>query len=250
MSLVASSSSCTGVRMEILWKTGTTTTLFNGVSASLSQSRGCWRWLICFQLSGEVCLNTLSDIVERALRRSPAWRIALATFDGVLAVTVRYGRQPLYAFVWLFLFWAIGAAVFDVANRSGTLSPAPWFFVHLNGQCARSKEPTAATCRRRGRSLSGVPKPASRKWLFPEPARSLQLPRIPPVDVSARYAHSRHGTGPGRILEARFFQADRLVCLALFLLPVCHRLGTEPSGHRGILGTRQIEIRAQVLSAL
>jgi hypothetical protein len=29
----------------------------------------------------------------------------------------------LYAFVWLFLFWAIGAAVFDFANRSGTLSP-------------------------------------------------------------------------------------------------------------------------------
>jgi hypothetical protein len=29
-----------------------------------------------------------------------------------------------------------------------------------------------------------------------------------------------------------------------------HRLGTEPSGHRGILGTRQIEIRAQVLSVL
>jgi hypothetical protein len=79
--------------------------------------------LICFQLGGEVCLSTLSEIVERALRRSSAWRIALATFDGVLAVTVRYGRQPLYAFVWLFLFWAIGAAVFDFANRSGTLSP-------------------------------------------------------------------------------------------------------------------------------
>ncbi|EHK52814.1 hypothetical protein MAXJ12_33589 [Mesorhizobium alhagi CCNWXJ12-2] len=29
----------------------------------------------------------------------------------------------MYAFVWLFLFWAIGAAVFDFANRSGTLKP-------------------------------------------------------------------------------------------------------------------------------
>ncbi len=51
------------------------------------------------------------------------WRIALATIDGVLAVTVRYGRQPLYAFVWLFLFWAIGAAVFDLANWNGALKP-------------------------------------------------------------------------------------------------------------------------------
>jgi hypothetical protein len=61
--------------------------------------------------------------VRRARTRNPAWRIALATIDGVLAVTVRYGRQPLYAFVWLFLFWAIGAAVFDFANRNGALKP-------------------------------------------------------------------------------------------------------------------------------
>jgi hypothetical protein len=60
---------------------------------------------------------------RRARAKSPWLRAALVANDGILAATVRYGRQPLYAFVWLFLFWAIGAAVFDFANRNGALKP-------------------------------------------------------------------------------------------------------------------------------
>lgn len=43
--------------------------------------------------------------------------------DGFLAVTVRYGRQPLIALVWLVLFWAAGVAVFDIADRHHALKP-------------------------------------------------------------------------------------------------------------------------------
>ncbi|MBX3583489.1 MAG: hypothetical protein KF810_16505 [Rhizobiaceae bacterium] len=58
-------------------------------------------------------------------KRSPylLMRWLLAVSDGILAVTVRYGHQPLYAFIWLTLFWAIGAIVFDVAHERGAFKP-------------------------------------------------------------------------------------------------------------------------------
>ena len=43
--------------------------------------------------------------------------------DGVLAVTVRYGRQPLLALLWLILFWAIGVVVFGIAEQNSALKP-------------------------------------------------------------------------------------------------------------------------------
>jgi hypothetical protein len=50
-------------------------------------------------------------------------RAALALNDGVLAVTVRYGRQPLLALLWLILFWAVGVAVFGLAEQNSALKP-------------------------------------------------------------------------------------------------------------------------------
>jgi hypothetical protein len=43
--------------------------------------------------------------------------------DGVLAVTVRYGRQPLLAFVWLLGFWVLGVIVFSHAERVAAIKP-------------------------------------------------------------------------------------------------------------------------------
>ena len=60
---------------------------------------------------------------RRARARNPLLRAALAVNDGVLAVTVRYGRQPLLALVWLILFWAIGVVVFALAEQSSALKP-------------------------------------------------------------------------------------------------------------------------------
>jgi hypothetical protein len=60
---------------------------------------------------------------RRARAKSPLLRAALALTDGVLAVTVRYGRQPLLALLWLILFWAIGVVVFGLAEQHSALKP-------------------------------------------------------------------------------------------------------------------------------
>lgn len=60
---------------------------------------------------------------RRARAKNPALRAALALTDGVLAVTLRYGRQPLLALLWLVLFWGIGVVVFGFAERSSALKP-------------------------------------------------------------------------------------------------------------------------------
>lgn len=60
---------------------------------------------------------------RRARAKNPLLRAVLAANDGILAVTVRYGRAPLLAFVWLILFWAIGAFVFHLAEQNSALKP-------------------------------------------------------------------------------------------------------------------------------
>jgi hypothetical protein len=60
---------------------------------------------------------------RRSRARNPFLRAALAVNDGLLAVTVRYGRQPLLALVWLILFWAIGVVVFGLAEQNSALKP-------------------------------------------------------------------------------------------------------------------------------
>jgi hypothetical protein len=64
---------------------------------------------------------------QRRARRertaNPFVRAWLATMDGVLAVTVRYGRQPLLAFVWLLGFWVLGVIVFGHAERVAAIKP-------------------------------------------------------------------------------------------------------------------------------
>ncbi|HEY5796827.1 MAG TPA: hypothetical protein VIU82_17595 [Bosea sp. (in: a-proteobacteria)] len=60
---------------------------------------------------------------RRARARNPLWRALLRANDNFLAVTVRYGRQPLLAFLWLTLFWVTGVAVFGVAEAAGAFKP-------------------------------------------------------------------------------------------------------------------------------
>jgi hypothetical protein len=59
---------------------------------------------------------------RRARAKNPFLRVALGN-DLILALTVRYGHQPLLALVWLLLFWAIGATVFGLAETRGALKP-------------------------------------------------------------------------------------------------------------------------------
>jgi hypothetical protein len=60
---------------------------------------------------------------RRRRARHPLWRAMLAVKDGILAITVAYGRQPLLALVWLACFWGLGVAVFGYAERQGAFKP-------------------------------------------------------------------------------------------------------------------------------
>jgi len=66
--------------------------------------------------------------LQRAARRAraadPLRRWLLAVLDGLLAVTLGYGRRPLLAFAWLFVFWVAGIAVFTLAQAQSAMKPA------------------------------------------------------------------------------------------------------------------------------
>jgi hypothetical protein len=47
----------------------------------------------------------------------------LTVKDGLLGVTLGYGRKPLLAFAWLFFFWGLGVAVFAVAQAQSAIKP-------------------------------------------------------------------------------------------------------------------------------
>ncbi len=68
---------------------------------------------------------------RRARRARAGWgpmRLALWIKDSLLAITIRYGREPLLAFVWLALFWTSGAALFATIEAREALRPnAPVF---------------------------------------------------------------------------------------------------------------------------
>jgi hypothetical protein len=65
--------------------------------------------------------------LQRAARRSRAdnrvLRGILWLRDFLVGITVGYGRQPLYAFGWLMLFWTMGAAMFAVVEYFEALRP-------------------------------------------------------------------------------------------------------------------------------
>ena len=63
---------------------------------------------------------------QRAARRAReglAGKVWFGFWDRLLGVTVRYGRQPLWAFYWLLCFWLVGVGVFGVAEAPGALKP-------------------------------------------------------------------------------------------------------------------------------
>ena len=70
-----------------------------------------------------VVKERLQRRARRARAQNSLWRAILTVTDGILAVTVAYGRQPLLALVWLFLLWAVGVGVFWNAERLGALKP-------------------------------------------------------------------------------------------------------------------------------
>jgi hypothetical protein len=60
---------------------------------------------------------------RRARMSNPIFRVLLAAKDGLLGITVGYGRQPLLAFFWLGVVWLVGALVFARADAVGAMKP-------------------------------------------------------------------------------------------------------------------------------
>jgi hypothetical protein len=93
----------------------------------------------------------------RRARSAQPRRAFLWLSDGLLGLTVRYGRRPMLAFAWLAVIWLLGAAIFHQADRAGALRPnnggvllsAAW-------QACKDEEPDRLACWRA--------KPEGRDW--------------------------------------------------------------------------------------
>ncbi|MCO5091051.1 hypothetical protein [Bosea sp. (in: a-proteobacteria)] len=70
-----------------------------------------------------VVKEKLQRRARRARTHNPVWRGLLLVGDGILAITVGYGRRPLFALVWLVFFWLTGVAVFAYAEGQGAVMP-------------------------------------------------------------------------------------------------------------------------------
>jgi hypothetical protein len=65
----------------------------------------------------------LQRAARRARTSNPLWRLLLQVKDGLLGVTLGYGRKPLLSFAWLLLFWGLGVVVFAFAQAQSAIKP-------------------------------------------------------------------------------------------------------------------------------
>ena len=70
-----------------------------------------------------VIKERLQRRARRARTENPLWRAVLFVADGILGITLGYGRRPLFALVWLVFFWLTGVVIFSYAERQGALMP-------------------------------------------------------------------------------------------------------------------------------
>jgi hypothetical protein len=170
---------------------------------------------------------------RRAREKNPIWRAALTALDGVLAVTLAYGRQPLLAFVWLILFWVTGVAVFAHAERHGAFKPnsavvlrAPeWTLCGLDASeqrvlvANRQAAPGLATggqtqlsCFRQQWEASSYPE--FNAWMY-----SLDT-LLPVLEMGQKAFWRPNPTEPGGELALGYFYFQSIVGWALSLLAV------------------------------
>jgi hypothetical protein len=70
-----------------------------------------------------IAKERLQRAAQRARTRWLPVRWLMALRDVLLGITVGYGRQPFRAFVWLALFWALGAGLFSLVEYHEALRP-------------------------------------------------------------------------------------------------------------------------------
>lgn len=71
-----------------------------------------------------IAKERLQRQARRDRARNPVFRSLLWLKDVTLGITVRYGRQPLVALVWLMFFWGVGVGIFGFAENRHAFKPA------------------------------------------------------------------------------------------------------------------------------
>jgi hypothetical protein len=175
--------------------------------------------------------------LQRRARRKRApnrvWRFLLGATDGVLAVTLLYGRQPLLVFAWLFFFWLAGTAVFQYAERIRAIMPnspvvlrsLEWTLCGLD----RSQSRFLVTTRQEMNGLAAERQtqldcfksqfeaasyPIFNPWMF-----SLET-LFPVLEVGQKAFWRPNSSQPGGAVVMVFFYFQSLVGWALSLLAV------------------------------
>ena len=145
----------------------------------------------------------------------------------MLGATVRYGRQPLWAFVWLLGFWIYGVAVFTDAERAGVLKPNKEVVLRSDEWVGCAGDPRGqAACYLATAQGASYPRfnvlAYSADTLLPIVSLEMQEYWIP--DDRA---------GPGGWWRA-----------GLSLGPHRGRVGAEPAGGGGVLGAGEVGLTA------
>lgn len=169
---------------------------------------------------------------RRARSRSAVWRILLAATDGILGLTLAYGRQPLLALVWLLFFWLLGVVVFSYAERQGAVMPNSAVVLRapewtLCGIERTEKRSLVATVQAQGLAAPGQNQlacfrdrweassyPAFSPWMYSLDAL------LPVLDMGQRAFWRPNPSKPGGRVAINYFYFQSLVGWALSLLAV------------------------------
>ncbi|WP_141246470.1 hypothetical protein [Actibacterium ureilyticum] len=114
-----------------------------------------------------------------ALYEDAAW---YGVWDTVLGWTVRYGRQPLLAFVWLFAFWLMGCAIYWKAGQEDAIKPNNPFVLRSAewAYCAPEYAPQSTDARLAPRNAG-----ETQRACFEQQAEAQSYPRFNPLIYSA-----------------------------------------------------------------
>lgn len=179
-----------------------------------------------------VIKERLQRRARRARTENPVWRAILFVADGILGITLGYGRRPLFALVWLVFFWLVGVAIFAYAEREGALMPNSAVVLRapewtLCGIERGEQRPLVATGLSQGLAAPGQNQlacfrqrweassyPAFSPWMY-----SLDT-LLPVLDMGQRTFWRPNPTKPGGRAAINYFYFQSVVGWALSLLAV------------------------------
>lgn len=179
-----------------------------------------------------VIKERLQRRARRARTESAVWRALLFVADGILGITLGYGRRPLFALVWLMFFWLAGVAIFAYAEGRGAVMPnsavvlrAPEWTLCGIGQ--DEQRPLVASGPSQGLAMPGQTQldcfrqrweassyPAFSPWMY-----SLDT-LLPVLDMGQRSFWRPNPAKPGGRVAISYFYFQSIVGWALSLLAV------------------------------